>query len=98
LRVKQTYMEGQERKAALLLQFANRQESSAEFAKQHGVRVGTLYRWQSEQRGFGFVEIKPDVRSIDEVGSRQIQKGDLRIEFVVLPELGYLQSILKTLV
>jgi hypothetical protein len=90
-------MKKQENKAALLSRFANRQGSVEAFAKQQRVSVSSLYRWQAEQRSGGFVQIKPEVASLHEAGSFILQKGDLRIEFAVLPELGYLQSMVKLL-
>lgn len=85
-------------KAALVSQFAVRQESATQFAKRHGVSVSSLYRWQTEQPEGGFVQIKPESSVLQATGSLVLEVGELRIEFSTLPEPGYLQSMLKWLI
>ncbi len=81
----------------LLEAFATRQGSAEQFAKRHGLSVSTLYRWQSEQAVAGFVEIKPDGMLPQNESRMVLEKGELRIEFTALPDVGYMQALLNML-
>ena len=84
-------------RSKLVAAFATRQESAEQFAMRHGVSVSTLYRWQSEQAGVEFVEIKPDVMLPQNESRMIMEKGELRIEFTALPDVGYMQALLNML-
>ena len=87
-------------RAALLEQFANRQQSISRFAKAHGVSVATLYHWQQQMAddgpGAGFVEIQRGVVQ-GAASVLTLHVGAIALRFEALPDAGYLAALLQQL-
>ena len=86
----------------LLKSMAKRKESIAQFAKAHGVSVGTLYNWQqqaaelSPKAGSGFVEISRPI-SVGLGAQLTLKHGKVSMYFDQLPDTGWLTDLIEKL-